>query len=163
MREEPVAARRLTAVERVRANLFVGLGLARRAMTLGVKAYVTDGERVLLVRHTYLPGWHLPGGGVERRETVWDAVAKEVREETHVGLTGRPALFGVYKNGRTSRFDHIAMFVARDWREVRVFEPNFEIAECRFFPQDDLPDEAVAATAARVREVEGDPPPADHW
>ena len=156
-------AREMTFWERRRADLFVGLGLARRAMTLGVKAFVTDGERVLLVRHTYVPGWHLPGGGVERRETVWDAVAKEVREETHVELSARPALFGVYKNGRTSRFDHVALFICRDWREMRTFKPNFEIAECRFFPLDALPDGATQATADRVREVTQDLRPADHW
>ena len=147
----------------MRADLFVGLGLARRAMTLGVKAYVADGDRILLVRHTYVPGWHLPGGGVERGETVWDAVAKEVREETHLELTARPHFFGFYKNGRTSRFDHIAMFLAREWREVRAFEPNFEIAECRFFARDALPDDATEATVERVREVTANLPPADHW
>ena len=157
----------MTWFERRRADLFVGLGLAVRAMTLGVKAFVIDGgpgdERILLIRHTYVPGWHLPGGGVERRETVWDAVAKEVREETHVELTARPELFGMYKNTRHSRFDHIAFFVARDWREARAFEPNFEIAECAFFPARALPDGTGEATLDRVAEVLDGHAPADRW
>ena len=125
-------------------------------MTLGVKAFLTDGERVLLVRHTYVPGWHLPGGGVERRETVWDAVEKEVREETNLRLTAPPVFFGFYKNARTSRFDHVALFVARDWREVGTFQPNREIAECRWFLAADLPGGTTEATIDRVAEVLGD-------
>ena len=132
-------------------------------MTLGVKAFVTDAERILLVRHTYVPGWHLPGGGVERGETVWSAVEKEVREETHVRLAGPPELFGLYLNGRTSRFDHIAMFVARDWSEIGPFEANAEIAECRWFPTEALPEGATAPTKARIAEVLNGAPVSERW
>ena len=152
-----------TFIERWRTRFFVGLGLARRPMTLGVKALVTDGARVLLVRHTYVRGWHLPGGGVERGETVWAAVEKEVAEESTVRLTARPVLRGVMRNPRTSPFDHIVYFECRDWEEGGAFAPNYEIAESRFFPLDALPEGAVQSTHDRVSEfVEGRDAP-DVW
>ena len=149
--------------KRARGGLFVGFGLATRAMTLGVKAFVTDGERLLLVRHTYVPGWHLPGGGVERGETIHDAVAKELREETAIEPKAAPELFGFYKNERTSRFDHVALFTVRRFREVGAFQGNREIAESRFWPLDALPDGTTEATLARVREVLEGEEAAAYW
>ena len=153
----------MTWGERLRAPVFVALGLATRAMTLGVKAFATDGGRVMLVRHTYVSGWHLPGGGVERRETVWQAVDKELREETSLRLVGRPELWGFYKNERTSRFDHIAMFVVREFEDLGAFTPTREIAEARWFAFDALPPDATEATRARVAEVRENRHPADRW
>ena len=55
---------------------------ASRGMTLGVRAACFDeAGHIFLVRHTYIPGWHLPGGGVERGETAIEALFKEMREE----------------------------------------------------------------------------------
>src|ERR1700728_3049751 len=78
-----------------------------RGMTLGVRAVVLDGEnRVFLVKHSYVSGWHLPGGGVETGETFREALTRELVEEGQIELVGEPALVGVYLNSHVSRRDH---------------------------------------------------------
>ena len=85
-----------------------------RPLTGGARGMVIEGEgtdrRVLLVRHTYLDGWHLPGGGVEAGETFEDALARELQEEAAVTLTERPRLQGLYHNPTAAtRRDHVAL------------------------------------------------------
>ena len=80
-----------------------------RAMTLGVRALVIDARgRIFLVKHSYIVGWHLPGGGVETGETLREALARELREEGNIELTGPPHLHGMFFNKRVSRRDHVA-------------------------------------------------------
>lgn len=125
----------------------------RRGMTLGVRVMAVDGAgRVLLIRHTYSPGWLFPGGGVERGETIWQAGARELQEEAAVTLAARPALFGFYNNDRQMRGDHLAFLVVREF-EVGAFAPNFEIAEARFFDVNELPADVTGGTRRRIAEV----------
>lgn len=135
----------------------------RRGMTLGVRgAVVRDEREVLLVRHTYTPGWHLPGGGVETGETLLEALAKELREEALVRPTAVPQLHGVFFNRAVSRRDHVAVFVVRDFALDGVKQPDREIAEARFFPLDALPDTITAGTRRRLKEIaSGREPPTD--
>ena len=67
----------------------------RRGMTLGVRAAILDPKQgVLLVRHSYAPGWLFPGGGVERGETIHQALEREVLEEAGVVIAGPPRFHG---------------------------------------------------------------------
>lgn len=130
-------------------------GLLTRATTLGVRGVVRDDTgRVLLVRHTYLPGWYLPGGGVDPGETAATAIVREIVEETGVTPTGAPRLVGLYLNRRASRRDHVALFVFdATVGHPTLRRPSMEIAEIGFFARDALPPETTAATRRRLAEV----------
>ncbi|MGA7074167.1 NUDIX domain-containing protein [Bradyrhizobium sp.] len=125
-----------------------------RGMTLGVRAVVLDAEnRVFLVKHSYISGWHLPGGGVETGETFREALQRELVEEGRIELVGEPALFGVYLNSHISRRDHVAVYLVRQFRQDRLPEPNREIVDCGFFETQALPAETTAGTRLRISEV----------
>ena len=135
-----------------------------RAMTLGVRALVIDGEgRIFLVKHSYVSGWHLPGGGVEAGETLVEAAARELREEGNIELTAPPRLHGIFFNNRASRRDHVALFVVRAFRQVAAPVPDREIVAHGFFAVDALPDETTASTRARITEVLGGAPASERW
>ncbi|MGC1551480.1 MAG: NUDIX domain-containing protein [Bradyrhizobium sp.] len=125
-----------------------------RGMTLGVRGVVLDAEnRVFLVKHSYISGWHLPGGGVETGETFREALQRELVEEGRIELVGEPALFGVYLNSHISRRDHVAVYLVRQFRQDRLPEPNREIVDCGFFETQALPAETTAGTRLRISEV----------
>ncbi|TCR69917.1 NUDIX domain-containing protein [Bosea sp. BK604] len=135
-----------------------------RGMTLGVRAVVLRDQReVFLVRHTYTAGWHLPGGGVERGETLLQALEKELREEACIGLAGPPLLHGVFFNRAISPRDHVAVFIVRDFTVQEAKQPDREIAEARFFRLDDLPEGMTAGTRRRLDEVLAGRPATQDW
>ena len=125
-----------------------------RGMTLGVRGVVLDGDnRVFLVRHSYVSGWHLPGGGVEVGETFLEALRRELVEEGRIELTEEPVLHGLFFNGHVSRRDHVAVYVVRQFRQDRLPEPNREIVACGFFDAGAVPEDTTPGTRLRISEV----------
>ena len=125
-----------------------------RGMTLGVRGVVLDpDDRVFLVRHSYVSGWHLPGGGVEVGESFIEALRRELMEEGRIELAGEPVLHGVFFNSHVSRRDHVAVYVVRHFRQDCLPEPNHEIVACGFFDTAALPAETTSGTRLRIAEV----------
>lgn len=125
-----------------------------RGLTFGVRgAVLNERGEVFLVRHGYIPGWYLPGGGVEVGETMWQALERELAEEGNIRIEGLPALHGIFFNGRISRRDHVAVFVIRSFVVEGPRAPDREIAEAGFFPLDRLPEGTTPATRRRLEEI----------
>jgi len=135
-----------------------------RGATLGARAMVIDGDgRIFLVKHSYVSGWHLPGGGVETGESFRTALARELAEEGNILMTAPPVLHGVFFNKSASRRDHVALFVVREFRQDAVPKPNHEIVAHGFFAPDALPEGATRATRARIAEVLSSAPASEMW
>jgi ADP-ribose pyrophosphatase YjhB (NUDIX family) len=135
-----------------------------RPLTMGVRAVVLDeAGRVFLVRHSYLPGWHLPGGGVEVGETAIEALHRELREEGNLELTGAPALHGVYLNTFVTKRDHVLVYVVRDFRQTQPRGADREIVETGFFPVEKLPEAFARGSRTRIAEVLEGAPPSALW
>ncbi|NJR79557.1 NUDIX domain-containing protein [Sphingomonas corticis] len=123
----------------------------RRPRTLGVRAIVEDGMgRILLVRHTYIDQWHLPGGGVRKWEATEAAARREVREETGADAA-IVRLHGVFHNRSQFKDDQVVVYVARADGNVAPRGDGFEIAEARWFAAEATPD-VGPATGRRLAE-----------
>lgn len=143
--------------------LFFAFSRATRGMTLGVRGVAIDGEgRVLLVKHTYVHGWWLPGGGVERGQTVEAAIVREMREEAGLIVEGRPRLVSVHSNERYFRGDHVLVYRI-DRFTMTDRSSHGEIAEIGWFDPTALPEDAHRSTRARLAEVFGGSEPTPDW
>ena len=150
--------------QRVTTTIHLFLAGIRRRMTLGARVAMFDGDKVLLLKHTYVPDWHFPGGGIEPGETGADAGGREMVEETGFEATGPLALFGFYHNlNEATVRDHVAVYVCRDFRQVRQFQPNHEIAAISGFGTAEISALTVPGTPRRSAEILSGAFPAARW
>ena len=156
---------RQTGWRGLRGRLFHLYFRLKRPMTFGVRGLVHDADRnsVFLIRHTYVPGWQLPGGGVEVGETALEALERELFEEGNIELAEPPALKSIHFNRRASRRDHVAFYLVENYRQAAPKLPDREIAEGWFFPLDRLPDGTTPATLRRIAETFGGAPVSPDW
>lgn len=136
----------------------------RRSATLGVRGIVVDGEgRVLLVRHTYTPGWHFPGGGVEKLETCALSLQRELAEEA--GIIAKIEdieLISVHANHAYFPNDHVLVYRIATWSQG-VASSHGEIAEVRFVDPKRPPEDISPGTNRRLEELFGGRARSELW
>lgn len=154
----------MNGFQRLRAKVFLTLkGIVQR-ITLGTRIMLVDGDKVFLIRHTYIPGWQFPGGGVDPGETVDAAARREVLEETGYRVTGPLEFFGIYHNASTvTDRDHVVFYVAKAFELGFEFKPNREIAEAGWFDRSALPQKVTPATSQRIDEYFDHAPRREIW
>jgi 8-oxo-dGTP pyrophosphatase MutT (NUDIX family) len=134
-----------------------------RGMTLGTRIMVLDAQnRVLLVKQSYSPYWILPGGGIERGETMLEGGLRELREETGIIARGEAKLIGVYSNHPVFPGDHVACYLLREF-EQQAWSPDDEITAAQFFPRTALPDRVNNGSLMRIAEVLDGVAPSPYW
>ena len=117
-----------------------GYWFLRRPDVQGVKCVLTDGNRVLLVRHTYgHREWDLPGGGVRRGEAPVDTARREMHEELGVAVESWRDL-GIVDARLDHRRDHMHIYGADVGGQAITVDPC-ELAAVSWFPREELPDE----------------------
>lgn len=138
--------------------------LLRRSLTLGVRAIVQTGDgKFLLVRHTYTPGWHFPGGGVEIGQTIEQALRSELRQETGLDLVGKPILLGVFYNNLISRRDHVLVYHCDVKGSLQERPMGIEISAVKYFHYDELPIDTERGTARRIKEIIAGGKQSEQW
>lgn len=156
MQTKPEASdERLTWGQRWASRIFLFISRFSRGMTLGARAVILKEDQVFLIRHSYMPGLQLPGGGVEAGETLFTALEREVDEEAGLRIVGAAEWLGFYQNTSVSRRDHVAVFIVRNHEPIRATVPNREIAEAGWYDLTALPADVTPGTLRRIKEALG--------
>jgi 8-oxo-dGTP pyrophosphatase MutT (NUDIX family) len=134
-----------------------------RGMTLGVRGLVLDARgHVLLIQHTYVRGWYLPGGGVDPGEAAEAAMMRELVEEVGIIAQGRPKLLSVHSNHARHKGDHVLYYHIEAWTQGQATSRG-EIHAMDWFAPDALPEGVTDATRRRILEALGQVPPHPDW
>ncbi len=150
-------------VEPYARPLFFAHSRMTRGKTLGVRGLVLDAKgHVLLIEHTYVEGWWLPGGGVDAGETTQNAAARELREEAGVNPLEVPKLLSVHSNERFFPGDHVLLFRIDQW-EPCAMTSHAEIKNVDFFDPENLPENTNGGSLRRIQEALMGFPPDVMW
>jgi len=149
-------------LRRAALSLYLGLKALVSPVAFGVLAIVDDAEgRVLLVRHSYQPGWHLPGGGVDAGEPPAEAVLRELREEVGLAQSAAPEFLGIFTR-RVGWVTNVIVLYRVANAHIQ-FKPSAEIREILWADPRALPEGTVRSMRRRLAEFVDKTPPSPYW
>ena len=120
--------------------------------TNGVRAVIiNDRSEILFVMHTYIPGWHFPGGGVDKGESPREAIIREVREEAGIHVKEAPLIYDCYFHKIAGVDDIVSLYIIKNF-ECQSFNSS-EILEAKWFSLEQLPNEVSLASKRRIGEI----------
>jgi len=121
-----------------------------RPLTVGVRLLLWQDGRVLLVKHTYQRHWYLPGGGVQKGETLAEAARREAAEECGARL-GALTIHGVYSSFYEHKSDHVIVFRCDDFTYSGT--SDHEIERMALCDPAALPSGVSPGTRRRIQET----------
>ena len=149
-------------LSRAGLNTYLGLKAWAAPVAFGVSALVDDeAGRILLVRHSYQKGWHLPGGGVGPAEPPAAAILRELKEEVGLVRSAPPEFAGLF----TRRLGWVTNVIAlyRVKAAEIAFKPNLEIREILWADPSNPPAGTVAGARRRFAELCNKASPSPYW
>ena len=130
-------------------HLFRMIWLWFKPLPIGVRVLMVRDEKIFLVKHIYEDYWYVPGGTVERGETLEQSVRREAWEEAGATLNDLQ-LFGVYSHTEFRKSSHIVVFTSQNF--ILNGESDHEIEASGFYPLIDLPDKMSPGVFHRIEE-----------
>jgi 8-oxo-dGTP diphosphatase len=112
-------------------ELAIAAGVLRRGGDLLMVLQAGPGEE---------PVWSIPGGRVEPREFVVDALVREVREETGIEVVepGRLAFLAQVDDRKEGYFATVWTWEVASWRgEIAVADPDGFVLDAAWVPLED--------------------------
>lgn len=138
---------------KIARKIYYNLSLLRwkifKPITVGVKILLIKNNSIVLVKHVFQGYWYVPGGGVNKSETLEEAIRREAREEFN-GKIKSIKLFGAYTNFYESKNDHVIVFSSDNF-EIGD-KSSGEIEQVRIFPLNELPKKISPGSKRRIKE-----------
>lgn len=123
-----------------------------KPITFGVRVILIKNNQILLVQHTYLPGWMLPGGTVKFEEDFKEAAQREIKEELNLEIKNL-RFFGIYKMNLEGKRDHIFVFICDELKNTSQLKiDKKEISDSNFFNLNKLPPQISPGHLRRIEE-----------
>jgi 8-oxo-dGTP pyrophosphatase MutT (NUDIX family) len=120
-----------------------------KPLPIGVRILLVNNDRIYLVKHIYEDYWYIPGGTVERGETLEQSVRREAWEEAGATLNDLQ-FFGAYSYVEIKKSSHIAVFISQNF--ILNGESDHEIESSGYFPLDNLPENMSPGSFHRIEE-----------